>query len=124
MRLLCSRISAWKRSMTRSRAPMGVWRHVAKARCAAPTAAATSLAVASGTRASTSCVAGLTTLRNSVADESTHSPLISSGTVGTALSVFGTALMVVSGRSGSVGKGWWDYRLRAISMRWISLVPS
>ncbi len=79
--------------MMRSRAPSGVWRQVAKARCAAPTAALTSAAVASGTRASTCWVAGLTTGRNSVAADSTHSPLINSLTVGTAALGF-WALMV------------------------------
>jgi len=64
--------------------PIGVLRQVLKASLAAATAASTSAVVANGTRASTSCVAGLTTSRHSVVRDSTNSPSIKSFTVGTA----------------------------------------
>ncbi|GAB7536808.1 hypothetical protein BGC_30260 [Burkholderia sp. 3C] len=83
MRDMCSRTSAWKRSITRSRVPSGVCFQVANAACAASMAASISPAVANGTRASTCWVAGLTMSRHSVLVDSTNSPLINSGTFGT-----------------------------------------
>ena len=62
---------------------MGVLRQVLKACLPAATAAFTSSGVAKGTRASTCCVAGLTTSRHWVVLDSTNWPLISSLTVAT-----------------------------------------
>ncbi len=59
-----SRINCWYFRKMRARAPMGVLRQILNAFAAAATAASTSSAVASGTRASTACVAGLTTSRH------------------------------------------------------------
>src|ERR1700756_4049131 len=57
----------------------GVRRHAGKAAAAASTARFTSSAPASGTRASTSPVAGFGTSSHSLAAESTHSPLMKFG---------------------------------------------
>src|SRR5471030_238777 len=88
-----SRISCWYLRKMRARAPIGVLRQVLKARWPAETACATSSTVANGTRASTSWVAGLTTSRQTVVRDSTHSPLISKGTVGIVVVIVG--LLVV-----------------------------
>jgi hypothetical protein len=56
----------------RARAPMGVFFQVLKASLAEATAALISSCVAKGTRASTCCVAGLTTSRHSVVWDSTN----------------------------------------------------
>src|SRR5437867_8767353 len=66
----------------RERVPIGGLRQLLKAACAEATAAATSSAVAKGTRDSTYSVARLTTSRHVLVRDSTHSPWISSGTRG------------------------------------------
>src|SRR5476649_1757332 len=88
-----SRISCCNFRKIRARAPIGVLRQVLKARWAAAMAALTSSGVANGTLASTSWVAGLTTSRQTVVRDSTHSPLISKGTVGIVVVIVG--LLVV-----------------------------
>ncbi|MNJ69741.1 hypothetical protein D3C77_661270 [compost metagenome] len=82
---MCSRISCWYLRKIRARAPIGVLRQVLKASLALATAAFISASVAKGTRASTSCVAGLTTSRQWLVDDSTSLPPIRSLTVGMTL---------------------------------------
>ena len=67
----------------RARAPIGVLRQVLKASLGRGDRRIHFVGVANGTRASTSCVAGLTTSRHSVRFDSTNSPSMSSLTVGT-----------------------------------------
>ncbi|MOA20654.1 hypothetical protein D3C78_1411090 [compost metagenome] len=80
--LMFSRISCWYLRKTRERVPIGVLRQVLKACLALATAAFISSAVAKGTRARTSWVAGLTTSRHWVLRDSTNSPLMRSLTLG------------------------------------------
>ncbi|MNT20085.1 hypothetical protein D3C72_1553800 [compost metagenome] len=89
-----SRISCCSFKKIRARAPIGVLRQVLKARWAEAMAALTSSGVANGTLARTSCVAGLTTSRQTVVWDSTHSPLIKRGTVGIAFCVVTRCLLV------------------------------
>ncbi len=82
--------------MMRARWPMGTLRQVLNASAAAFTASPTSAASHIGTRASTSCVAGLTTSRHCFALDSTKWPLTSSFTVETAFDwTWGLAAMGV-----------------------------
>jgi len=71
----------------RARAPIGVLRQVLKAFWPLATARSISSAVAKGTRARTSWVAGLTTSRQSWVVDSINSPSISNLTVGMELDV-------------------------------------
>ncbi len=77
-----SRISCWYLRKILARVPIDALRQVLNALPAAATAAFSSSAVASGTRARTSCVAGLRTSRHWVVRDSTSLPSISNGTVG------------------------------------------
>ncbi|MNV88522.1 hypothetical protein D3C71_1827370 [compost metagenome] len=77
-----SRISCCSLRKMRARVPIGVFFQVAKAFFALLTARLISSGVAKGTRASTSWVAGLTTLRHWVVRDSSSWPSISSLTLG------------------------------------------
>src|ERR1700674_4817614 len=80
--------------MIRMRAPTGVRFHFSKAACAERIARSISSAVANGTVASTSCVAGLITSRHSWVLDSTGLPSIRSITLGGVLdTVWGDAFM-------------------------------
>ena len=74
---MLARIKSCSLSMMRIRAWIGVWRHEAKASCAAWIAASTSSTVAKGTRPITSWVAGLTMSCHSCVLDSRNCPLIS-----------------------------------------------
>ena len=81
---VCSRMRACSLNMTRCRCCTGVAAHAGAAAAAAATAASSSSRVASGTRHTSSCVAGSRTSENVVAADATSSPLMSSGTAGAA----------------------------------------
>jgi len=80
---------------------MGVFFQVLNASLADATAASTSAGVAKGTRASTCCVAGLTTSRHSVVVDSTNLPPMSSLTVVTCVWGVVVASMNLSPKIGS-----------------------